>query len=188
MANKKYSAFIGEVYPDDPRSGPALDILSSSDGQLFYILHDKDVKEDGSGEFKKAHIHFVFKPVNPRTLKGFADFIGIPSNYIEPCKSLRASVRYLVHADDPTKYQYSLEELQVGGVSTQTDVLEFMADPEKKLTDDEMAFAIFEYITEFGKGVTVTHVTMWALSKGFYSAFRRSFAVFSSIIREVNAI
>lgn len=186
MSNKKYGSFIGVLYPDDPRTGDALDILNSSDGQFFYCIHNCDLKDDLSGELKKEHIHFVFKPVNPRTLKGFADSIGIPSNYIEPCKSVRASVRYLIHLDDPDKFQYPSDCIRVGGTSTYSDVIEFLQDAPRKLSDDEMASAIVSYILDQKGGVSVSRATVWALENGYYSAFRRGFSIFSQLIREVN--
>lgn len=186
MANRKYGCFTGVIYPDDPRTVPALDILSSSDGMLFYATHHMDEKEDGSGDLKKEHIHFVFKPVNPRTLKGFADSIGIPSNYIEPAKSMRACVRYLIHKDNSDKFQYFPSAIKVGGVSTQADVDEFLLDETKKLSDDEMAMAITSYILSLKGGTTVSSVTLWALENGFYSAYRRGFSIFSQLIKEVN--
>lgn len=37
--------------------------------------------------------------------------IGVPAFTIEPCKAIVGSVRYMIHADHPSKYQYDPDEV-----------------------------------------------------------------------------
>lgn len=184
MANRKYGAFTGILYPEDSRCSQALSFLSSSDGYLFYATHDKDMTD--TGEIKKPHIHFVYKPVNPRTLTGLAKSMGIPSNYLEPARNMRSCVRYLIHLDTPDKYQYSPDIISTGGCACLAHTEEYLSAAPYKPSDDEMAGLLASYILSYGKGVSVSSVLSYALDSGFYSAFRRGFSVFFQLIKEVN--
>lgn len=75
-----------------------------------YITHDSDVLEDGTP--KTAHTHIVitfrdaktFSSVNKMFLRLKAEYGA--NTLIEPCIDLKQCLRYLVHADNPEKFQY----------------------------------------------------------------------------------
>lgn len=71
-----------------------------------WILHDKDVKEDGSP--KEPHIHLVVVYTNARTLSAVrADFAQYEQNTMsEYCIDLEGAYDYLLHKRNPEKYQY----------------------------------------------------------------------------------
>ncbi len=75
------------------------------------INHNKDTFEE-TGELKKEHTHIVLSFKNPRMGNGIIKLLELEHNaYLEPCKSLRKSIRYLIHADDIKKYNYSKDEI-----------------------------------------------------------------------------
>lgn len=78
-------------------------------------LHDKDVYTDGehAGEPKKPHYHVVLRYKNAVWSSAISDRTGVPHQYkiFEPTVSFRGSVRYLIHHDDPDKYQYSKSDI-----------------------------------------------------------------------------
>ena len=80
-------------------------------------LHDRDLKDDGSGEYKKPHRHVLlaFEGVKTRAqVKELVAKIGGISP--EPINSMYAQVRYLTHKDSKDKAQYSaLDVLTFGG-------------------------------------------------------------------------
>lgn len=91
------------------------EVLSRKDSQVkhfAYILHDKDVNADGTP--KEPHYHLLvclYNNVNESTFrnwwKGFFDPDGKPINtLVEITRSVPVTYRYLVHADDPDKFQY----------------------------------------------------------------------------------
>lgn len=82
----------------------------------WYILHDKDIKEDGS--FKTPHYHlclwFNFKSCYKQYIIDYlSDLLNCSKNIIsvEPMNNLVVSLRYLTHIDDEEKYQYSDEDV-----------------------------------------------------------------------------
>lgn len=81
-------------------------------------LHDKDVDAAAEGEnkLKKAHWHllFVFESVkSPEQVKELTDSI----NATMPirCQSVKGTVRYMAHLDNPEKYQYPVAEIRGHG-------------------------------------------------------------------------
>ena len=73
-------------------------------------LHDKDTNPDG--EIKKAHYHIMLSFDGPTT-KGSAEKILKQLNTpdIKKVGSARGLVRYMIHMDNPEKYQYERSEI-----------------------------------------------------------------------------
>lgn len=103
------------VYPE---SAPEnwKDILDSYHiGWLCSPLHDKDVNPDG--DLKKAHWHVVLVFENKKSfaqIKEIADRINSPIP--QKVEGIRGMVRYLIHLDNPEKYQYSKDDIENHGV------------------------------------------------------------------------
>ncbi|HQE50624.1 MAG TPA: Rep family protein, partial [Fervidobacterium sp.] len=75
------------------------------------ITHDKDILPNG--ELKPAHFHCVLTFSNATTIKSIADTIGVEMQYVEKIRATTKSARlYLIHRNDPDKYQYSPDEVR----------------------------------------------------------------------------
>lgn len=111
MADKKFRSFAGTLYPDSESYD--CEILLSTIRSKFidwaYILHDKDVNENG--ELKKSHIHWVGR-ATPRCLSVVSNFLGLPENDIEVVKNFDNMVMYLIHLNDIDKFQYSPDDVE----------------------------------------------------------------------------
>lgn len=96
-----------------PESAPEnwLEILNSFHCPFCISpLHDKDIKADGNP--KKAHYHIIYISEGPcffKTCLVFMQLIG--GIRLEPVHSLRGSVRYHIHLDDSSKFQYDKEDI-----------------------------------------------------------------------------
>lgn len=130
---KKSRSFLGVIYPDSESYDCAAVLASLDDvfSEWAYVLHDRDVDED-SGEVKKAHYHWVGRRT-PVGISTVAKQLGVPENSVEFCKKWKSAVRYLVHADDPLKFQYDHSL-----VESNLDFESFFLD------GDSMAGQIFE--------------------------------------------
>ena len=77
-------------------------ITSINKLSFAYILHDKDIQTE-------PHYHCVLKYEDAKTFgmiqKHFA------GAHIEPAESMYKCCRYLIHLDDPDKFQYSTSEV-----------------------------------------------------------------------------
>lgn len=150
------------------------------DCQLFFsewawICHDRDKNADGTD--KDIHVHFIGKNdeddrIVPQVL---AQRLGIPVQYISFIKSWRACVRYLCHLDDSSKAPYDPSE-----VTANFDYLRFY---NTKSDDDKMAKRILSYV-KLHPMITTCELTEYCIENGMYSAYRRGYAIWSTILRE----
>lgn len=106
----KYRVFSGVVYPDSESydSVKVLETLKIKFKEWAYCLHDMDVTDDG--ELKKSHIHWVGRG-DPRTLSAVANFLCLSEHDIELGKNFKALVQYLIHLNNPEKYQYPADSV-----------------------------------------------------------------------------
>lgn len=132
MANATY-CFCGILYPDAENYNceDVLATIRSYFDRWAYVLHDKDVLPD-TGEQKKPHYHWVGKFDNARKLETVVNRLDIPAQYVEIVKrsgnrqNWKGAVRYLVHANDPDKFQYSVDD-----VVSNFDLLQFMGSLDR---------------------------------------------------------
>lgn len=91
-----------------PESAPNnwKDVLRDSGIQCAISpLHDKDVNADNTP--KKAHYHIILCYEGPTTFKNVSSLTDKLNQPIpQPLEQLRGYYRYLVHKDNPEKYQY----------------------------------------------------------------------------------
>lgn len=130
------------VYPD---SAPNdwIDILK--DLHVPFIispLHDKDIKNKDTGELKKPHYHCV---IRFKSKKSFTQVQNDICNKVngpipQPVADIAMMIRYLVHLDDPDKYQYNKEDIRVYG---NIDVKEYL------YTKKEYQYEILKEILDF---------------------------------------
>ena len=161
------------VYPDSVSYDASVVLAAVMEYfvQWCYILHDKDLNDDGSP--KKSHYHVYGKLDTPRTPQTVANALGVGVASLRAVSSWRSAVRYSVHLDHPEKYQYSVDSL----------VSNFAVDRLLTVSDDLQAARIFSYITS-SCCTTVSELTAWALDNGCYSALRRGFAIWSQVLKE----
>lgn len=174
MAGKLDRKFCGVVYPDAENydCSAVLAKLAATFVSWAYIPHDMDVDENGA--LKKPHFHWVGKVDNPTSPSAVARKLGVPANDVCFCKSWKAQVRYLTHADDPEKYPYD-----VGVVTANFDVAAFTSKDGER----EKSKAIFDVIVE--RNITsVTELTKWCLDNDCWSEYRRAFSIWSAVMNE----
>lgn len=137
-------AFFGVInFPKYESRSPVvqfLDLPFYKFGDLFsqyaYILHDKDQKEieassslvplGVSEEFtrlKTAHVHFLVLSPNRRRVdavfKDIARLLGLPVNCVsaQVCENISSSLQYMIHYQQPNKYQYSFDDIRASNYS-----------------------------------------------------------------------
>lgn len=110
----RYWAFI--VYPESVKEN--WESILEEKGLVFCIspLHDKDIDllAEGGPTQKKAHYHVLIEYEGPKTYKSVKEEIcdEIGATIPKKIESLRGYYRYLVHMDNPEKYQYKIEDIR----------------------------------------------------------------------------
>lgn len=78
--------------------------------EYAYIVHDKDVDENG--ELKKAHVHIAIRFHNGSDSKHIAQWFNIKEQYINKAKGGFISLlKYLTHSNAKDKFQYDNSEV-----------------------------------------------------------------------------
>ena len=104
---KSRNYFI-EVNPNAECYNNIEDILVGFNKARFaYILHDKDTLSDGTPKLKHYHIVLSFE-----NARGFNSIQSLfKGAHIEVVKILSKCIRYLIHKDDDSKFQYDANEI-----------------------------------------------------------------------------
>lgn len=112
-------------------------------------LHEFDVNP-GTGETKKPHWHIILSFEGKKSYKQICDIlkpVGAPIP--ERCHSLVGAVRYLVHLDNPEKYQYPQSGIiGHGGFDVQTALVPTSAK-RYELIREMVQFIKEKHIDEF---------------------------------------
>lgn len=83
------------LYPEDNSHMLALDYIKHNYENYIWILHNRDLKENG--EIKKEHFHVLLHFPNARTISTLSKQLGISENLFYEIKSLNGQLRYLIH-------------------------------------------------------------------------------------------
>lgn len=112
-------------------------------------LHDKDVHPDGTP--KKPHYHifldFGASKKSFTQVKFITDALNCPIPQI--CNSKKGQIRYFIHIDDPDKYQYDRNDLQVYGDLDLDEIFSLSVDAELNIVDQILDYCTEHDITEY---------------------------------------
>lgn len=143
MAVIRTRNYVSVLYPESARPNWR-DILSAECIKAFVSpLHDKDVNPDG--EVKKPHYHVILAFNTLKTqVQAQAIFDKIGAVHCQPVNDLVGYCRYLVHMDNPEKYQYDPTNVESFCGADYSEVIKTAADRYKALSD------ICDYICRMG--------------------------------------
>ena len=173
------------LYPDDPTHAALMERLNAEGHRYVAILHDKDVWETSGdedsedAEEKKAHWHVVILFKNPVWNTALAKKFGIKQNYIRDCVSQDGAILYLVHHNQPGKFQYPPEEA-FGPLKPQ--LLTLLCDK----SESERALMILDMIEDEQCLMGTTDLVRKCCNAGLWSDLRRMGQFAVAILREHN--
>lgn len=186
--NRKHCLML---YPEDSTHMSALAYIERY-FDYAYILHDRDVwteadekknPEHKAGTLKKPHYHVVVSFKSAKYNTGLAKELGITPNYIQECRNFDLALEYLIHHNEETKHQYSLDEVKGSLRRKLQDAMN-----KDSMDETDKSFVIFSYITSADYEMTITEVAEYALNNRLWSEFRRGASIFIKIIDEHNKI
>lgn len=138
MSERTRNYFI-EVNAQAPCFDSVLDILSGQKCVYALITHDKDLVAE-TGELKPIHKHFVVIFDNARSFEAVRKLFQ--GAHIEVAKSVKHSVRYLMHLDHKEKHQYPQAEIETNNDALVNDSISIKSYPiltEKEIYKDIIA-------------------------------------------------
>ncbi|MBS7377348.1 MAG: hypothetical protein KIG42_05085 [Paludibacteraceae bacterium] len=179
--NSRFRFFDLLLYPDCEQHNEVLSVIKDSGIDFCGILHDKDVDE--TGNIKKAHIHLVLWGVQT-TISSLSSRLGLPENYISIRGTRVSRLRYLVHADNPEKYQYS-PDVAFGSPS---GLKKFRESLNVSEDENDNVFSIISLLESYPQNEYVSLLTFVkdVCSSSLFPYYRRAQATFIELWRERN--
>lgn len=140
--------------------------------QWSYILHDRDIDWE-TGELKKPHYHCLVKVPSPVLRSVIANKVGLPPEDIQLISSYKKYARYLIHADDADKVQYSPDD-----VSANWDYNSVI-----DLSGDRLAQKIAIFLVNNPR-CTQIELFAYCCENGLYAEYRRAYKLFADLRQE----
>lgn len=192
---KKGRAWTCVIYPDSTEYDceTLLNRLDSFWERWYYILHDQDTYTDDDldkytvehkgeypdwkiGDKKKPHYHVVAYVSSPCMLGRAAKKFGVESNNVQPVSKLKDMVQYLIHLNNPNKYQYRPEEVISNDNSLSTMLT-------KTLDTEEKAGQLLDYIFTSGC-YSMRQLSQFALENHLWDELRRGQHLYGLLLKE----
>lgn len=161
----------------------------------FYLspLHDSDLDENHSGEKKKPHYHILFKFHAQRSVEDFVQFCSelglVPlrnkyGKYIHVANPI-GYARYLIHIDQPWKFQYNAGEVQqFNGIQDYIQYISTSADEDLQI----MLITLFIMKYPLCKNYSEWSVYFFNTKPEWVHAFRTNTIYFKAIIDDPGSI
>lgn len=145
-----------------------------------YIEHDSDVhEEDGEdykkGDKKKIHSHLVLKFENARHKSKIAKELDISENYIQKSNFV-AYTRYLIHKDDPTKFQYKEKDIVTNIPKEVHSALSLKSDYKRHGTQMVLEYIEKNRLTSFYK------LVIWAKDNGLLEEITKNAYLYKNML------
>lgn len=135
------------VYPD---SAPKNWIEMLNDMHIEYVvspLHDKDINADET--IKKSHYHLLLMFGGVKSYEQVLEITAMLNcTRPERCHNAKALVRYMIHADNPEKAQYSVSDIISHGGVDIAELLRPSASERYSIINEMITYVQENSITE----------------------------------------
>lgn len=111
-------------------------------------LHDKDI--DPTGDTKKAHYHITLLYPTNKSYTQVCELVCQKLGQPIPvkCQSVKGSIRYMVHKDNPDKYQYNWNDINCYGGADLQSLCQPTSSERLLLLKEILAFCTDNQISE----------------------------------------
>lgn len=143
---KRNFAFV--LY-DDSAAPDWQEELENQHVPYFYIYHDKDKNPDGTQKKEHYHVMIMFEgKKSDKQIQEFASLLGVANNKIEVVNSIRSYARYLIHMDNPERYQYDSSLVKAGGGADYQAIIGLPSD-RYKIIKEMISFCKTENVLSY---------------------------------------
>lgn len=206
MSNRSRSTFVApevnfknrqmmlELYSDWSNYHEIIDFIDSHYLWYLRIEHNKDVwdeedfKNKGQymtehgyqvGDLKKVHTHCVVRFQNARFRQTVCKELNIEPQFVQPVRSYRGALEYLLHLNNYDKERYSIDDT-VG--SLRLDLQKFIND---SVSIEDRSNEIIEIIMSHPHMTTID-LLKEVNKRGLYSVYRQGYSVYKDILTDHN--
>lgn len=148
--------------------------------QYAYILHDKDVDENGN--LKKPHIHLIIRFKGTNSIDKFAREYRISGHMIQVIEDWTESVRYLVHMSkrsmgDTSKYKYPIPD-----INSNFDLATYFISDDLGQQEVEVVIQLIDYVLEYH--ASYYQLLKYASGIGAWSVLRKNFNIIDKVVQQ----
>lgn len=167
------SIYSIETYPesDNRQFDVILSRLNKSfpEARVCYAKHDHDVKDDGTPV--KTHFEILFKFPRSKSINVVAEKLEVPVSWIEWKRDWILSVRYLIHADQPEKFQYDPAIVHC------SDYRDYSFLEMEHIDKESDHIAMLFDFKDSHVTCTMKDLQDFALQNGLWATFRRNYSI-----------
>lgn len=147
-----------------------LELIKDEKIDYAFAFHDKDDV--------KPHYHLRLFAQDKRSLSSWSKLLLVDKNSIEFLQFKKLSIRYLIHLDNPEKYQYN-EDIIVSNF----DVKPYL---KKKNDEQEDVILIIEFILNQPYYLYLKTLYNYVIINNLWSTYRRNYTIIKEILYEHN--
>lgn len=130
----RYWAFI--YYPESPIKDYKTYLIEHGARAVISPWHDQDINELDD-EIKKKHKHIILCYESPTTESAVKDLIKEFKSPIPiPQVNFKAAVKYLTHSNNPEKAQYKVDDIELVGYDSLSDIFEITEEDIRRIWTD----------------------------------------------------
>jgi hypothetical protein len=144
--------------------------------KYVYALHNMDATAEGMK--KKEHYHLLIVFPREVSMNKIIYIAGIPDNLIEWKQFLDKSVQYLIHINDPDKYQYDLDILE-----GTLDFIQYFESPKQSNTRNELNL-IIEFINQNKGHLTLYNIFCFCRDNQLLITYKSWYHIIKDIYQE----
>lgn len=179
LDNGKHRLWIGVLYPDSPVHARIIETIPKNFPSAVWSHHDQDYNEDGKK--LKDHIHYViYFPNSVYKSHIISKYPDVDPKDIElrfhAATNVRKRTRYLLHYDDPDKYQYPIEYLE----GNYEPYLKWFNGDKREIEDGKKLLDLLINNTPS----SVTELMQMVFAYNLYSVYRRDSTTWRQILSE----
>ena len=164
------------LYPDNEVHAQVLKTVFS-DFVAIGALHDQDIGKDGNKVKDHYHIVLYFtSPVRKATIRN--QYPALEERFYHSRKDVKVQVRYLLHMDSPSKYQYPISYLE-GNIER---FGKYVDGEQYECSQVEQIIKIIKQTN----GCDLADLILMFCDHNLYSTYRRNAYTFNLIYSQVN--
>ncbi len=136
------------LYPESAPTDWRDKLASMGVAYAISPLHDKDINGDGSQ--KKPHYHIILVFDNVKSYKQVEEITkSLNATVPQECKSLKGSLRYFTHKDNPEKYQYNDDDVVAVRIDYNNLVKSLTSSDRHTILKEMISYIKDNNVTEF---------------------------------------
>lgn len=174
QTRSRYKAIL--LYTEEKAHMDALEIIKKN-YKYASIVHNRDTNEDG--ELKKEHMHIILKLDNTCENSTIENNLGLRAGLVQSVISLKGALEYLIHYNNPDKFQYSITEVE-------GDLRQLLENYLNDNTNEAQRFKETLEIVKCYRPVSVFDLAVLLTELGYYDILKKNSYLLINLLKSID--